>query len=356
MGSSRQEAVLLLSQLGSTNRAMIQPEWARVEAEACKLSPWLCGDIRYFVFEPFGEAICRGPTTLTRAKLWGSGMTEPVTVVVKLRSSDWNVAKHVEGSLKALQAVLMNESPEPVLDVSGEESVIVAAVNMVKGEQIQLAELFCGGFAGISQAAALLYSAGLPIHVAWRLDWDPLIQPYLETQDPSLRFVHNHAGLTDVETGQEFVVQGDAASVWWMSAFLHRPTNAIALSTPCPPWSGAGRARGLDSPEGRLLERMVAVCQVAGVRYVLLEQVENYPRHPHFRKVQGARSLSPYCCPLMSLACTLTLASFRVPVPAHVPNHQRPIESGMASTLQHVLWPVIQPSMSFPSPCFRRRG
>ena len=274
-----------VSPRGGAKRAMWNPEWERLRVLAAGLSPLLFGDVRNFLLQPVGEAVVRGPETRVRAHLLGDQQGQPILVVLKVRSSDWMAVRHVQGALKALQARLLDESPAPVLDLTGPESVLVGNIPTAVGEHLQIAELFCGGFAGVSQAATLLHSAGLPIHTAWRLDWAQETEPFLTTQDPELRFVRNRDELAEIQPGEEFVIQTDAHRQWWIAAFAYCPVQAVAISAPCPPWSGAGRAQGLHSPDGQLLAKMADVCGAVAVPYIFIEQVANFPQHAHFKQI-----------------------------------------------------------------------
>ena len=128
-----------VSPRGGAKRAMWNPEWERLRVLAAGLSPLLFGDVRNFLLQPVGEAVVRGPETRVRAHLLGDQQGQPILVVLKVRSSDWMAVRHVEGALKALQARLLDESPAPVLDLTGPESVLVGSIPTAVGEHLQIA-------------------------------------------------------------------------------------------------------------------------------------------------------------------------------------------------------------------------
>ena len=263
-------------------------EWRRLQTCATSLSPLLAGDVRNFVIEPYGKEASQGAVTWIRAVILGNQDGKADAVALKLRTSDWVAVRGSCCPLKAIQARLCDEAPYPVLDLTGPDAVLITAVCVAGGEQLQIAEVFCGGFSGFSQAASILHAARLPAHIAWKLDWDPLVQPYLRAQCPDLMVVASRDALDMVQPEDAVLLQANAADTWWMSMFSRRPTNAIALSAPCPPWSGAGRSRGLHTAEGRLMIRLADVCGCLGIPVVIIEQVASFQRHEHFPTVLQA--------------------------------------------------------------------
>ena len=73
-----------------------------------------------------------------------------------------------------------------------------------------------------------------------------------------------------------------------------RPVQVVVISAPCPPWSRAAGAPVLRHPDGQLLLRAADICGIAEIPVVVLEQVENFPRHSDYRAVCRAWSLSGY--------------------------------------------------------------
>ena len=275
---------------------MVEPEWRRLRSICTDLSPLLHGDVRNFLIEPYGPANVSGAITWIRATILGDSVGHATTIALKIRTSDWTAVKHSTCALKALQARLQDEPPCPVLDLTGPDAVLVAALQVERGEQLQVAEVFCGGFSGISQAITLLHKAAVPIHTAWRLDWDPLVQPYLCAQVPNLCVASSLSELDEAQPHQELLLQANADDNWWISTFARCPIDILASSAPCPAWSSAGRARGLRSGEGCLLLRMADVCSALEIPAVLIEQVANFPRHEDFGAVMAGWKEAGYTC------------------------------------------------------------
>ena len=62
------------------------------------------------------------------------------------------------------------------------------------------------------------------------------------------------------------------------------------------PWSSAGRAKGLECVEGRLMTRLAELCGALEVPCAMLEQVDNFPRHAHHAQVMQVWQQSGYSC------------------------------------------------------------
>ena len=264
-------------------------EWLRLLDVCRDLTPLLDGQVRNFVVLPFGAANSQGAVTWVRAHIQTAhSMEAPHTVALKIRTADWLAVRFNQGHLKAVQATFCDEKPYPILDLSGPESVLVASVNIRNAECLQVAEVFCGGFSGWAQGVTLLHSAAMPLQLAWRLDWDPSVNKYLQTQHPALRVISTPAALEEVLPHEDILLQVDAFEVWWLRMQSARQVHIMTVSAPCPAWSNAARSRGLHSREGSLLLHMAGVCGCLGIPVVALEQVDHFPKHADYEAVMTA--------------------------------------------------------------------
>ena len=264
-------------------------EWLRLLDVCRDLTPLLDGQVRNFVVLPFGAANSQGAVTWVRAHIQTAhSMDAPHTVALKIRTADWLAVRFNQGHLKAVQATFCDEKPYPILDLSGPESVLVASVNIRNAECLQVAEVFCGGFSGWAQGVTLLHSAAMPLQLAWRLDWDPSVNKYLQTQHPALRVISTPAALEEVLPHEDILLQVDAFEVWWLRMQSARQVHIMTISAPCPAWSNAARSRGLHSREGSLLLHMAGVCGCLGIPVVALEQVDHFPKHADYEAVMTA--------------------------------------------------------------------
>ncbi|CAE7231259.1 unnamed protein product [Symbiodinium sp. CCMP2456] len=218
------------------------------------------------------------------------------TVVLKLRPADWGVLQHVQGPLKVLQALIGQHDSDLILDCTDIRSVVLGAADIVQGESVQMAELFCGGFNGFAQAAFVLNRGSVPLHACWSLDIDEDCDRMIKCREPATQFLRSPQELEEaVSLHSDLVhVSADIKWNWWMRCFLHMPVQLVAASPPCQPWSSAGSESGLDSSEGQLMLRLIDVVSAVGVPVIVLEQVAGFVQHPHYPIVMQAWALAGY--------------------------------------------------------------
>lgn len=82
------------------------------------------------------------------------------------------------------------------------------------------------------------------------------------------------------------VIHGDLfdKKIWCLVGLLK--VQHLCMSTPCPPWSGAARALGLASKDGRALAYAVYMSRIAGIKVIELENVPGITRHEHFQDLK----------------------------------------------------------------------
>eukprot|EP00438_Fugacium_kawagutii_P026361 Skav206082 [mRNA] locus=scaffold2150:33552:38108:+ [translate_table: standard] len=144
-------------------------------------------------------------------------------------------------------------------------------------------ELFAGGFAGWT--------------TAWKV-LSPLMNQDLNVLavDSDERACKTYAithGATYIPSNQEVQPQDFAEKsnriIWnaniheeHMTATLTKmQPQIVTVSAPCPPWSGAAGAEGLESDEGALLMKALLMCRAARPKVIAVEQVSNFNSHPH---------------------------------------------------------------------------
>ena len=273
-------------------------EWDRLLKCANQLSEGLLGLTRNFIVQPSGEDQVRDNIVWIRADLLeaNSEATHTTRVVLKLRLADWTAVKHSTQPLKVLQSLVTIQDAQFVLDCTGIDSVVVSVAPICVGETVQVAEIFSGGFNGYAQAAYVLHRHGVPVHMRWSLDKDVDCEDMIRCCCPDTVTVHSPNEL------QEVVMNGIAHvhvttnihTSWWLRMFAHAPVNVVCLSPPCQPWSAAGSESGLFSDEGIVVLRAIEVLGALHVPVVVLEQVANFTKHPHYSCVQEAWKLAGY--------------------------------------------------------------
>eukprot|EP00435_Cladocopium_sp_Y103_P043006 s66_g12.t1 len=182
-----------------------------------------------------------------------------------------------------------------LMDIEVPASAIVMPQLQDSVLPVKVIEFFSGGLGGWKTACSFLSSseniACKVLAIEWDLDaaWAysvshgvPLINGR-KRLDPCLALKHDH-----------LVVHTDVAGDSWLSLGSAWQPDIVTISSPCPPWSAAGSASGLNSEEGQLLIRAIAVCKMLRPRIIALEQVSAVTNHEHFKFVMRTLSWAGY--------------------------------------------------------------
>eukprot|EP00438_Fugacium_kawagutii_P018508 Skav201481 [mRNA] locus=scaffold828:142627:144900:- [translate_table: standard] len=155
--------------------------------------------------------------------------------------------------------------------------------NMVPNT-INWLELFAGGFGGWKSAADFVtsqISAGDIRSIAVEHDVN-IAMSYAIT---------NHTGFVQQEhplskdffqnCPGDWVIRDDVMSPKWKQAVAAIGIDAVSISAPCPPWSGASHAPGLNRDDGMLLMESILEARYFRPLLIHVEQVVNFAQHPH---------------------------------------------------------------------------
>ena len=95
---------------------------------------------------------------------------------------------------------------------------------------MQVAEVFCGGFSGFSQALSLLHKAFLPF------------TPCMEAMGPGSTEISTDPGpesalshstdFDDLSPEDNVLVQANVVDEWWFRIFTHRPIHIATVRLP----------------------------------------------------------------------------------------------------------------------------
>eukprot|EP00438_Fugacium_kawagutii_P005162 Skav206279 [mRNA] locus=scaffold922:67572:74711:- [translate_table: standard] len=117
-------------------------------------------------------------------------------------------------------------------------------------------------------------------------------QAFARTHGVNLLFMEEVWPLVKRQTlpSSNFVLVADMKDprVWALAAMLG--INGWAMSPPCPPWSSAGNALGLQTNDGVLLTTVLDLAGKCGVQYIMMENVPNIVQHSDFGQVKSAAS------------------------------------------------------------------
>ena len=148
---------------------------------------------------------------------------------------------------------------------------------------LHVLEFFGGGMGGWKAAGSFLSKF-------FQQQWETIA---IENQvDVAMCYAitHNTGLLTDLahlprnffcEQRSSWVICQNILDRTWHPFVAAWGVDAIALSPPCQPWSGAATSPGLERPDGKLTAIGLLLCRWFRPHYIALEQVVGFQSHPH---------------------------------------------------------------------------
>ena len=220
----------------------------------------------------------------------GQWAVDPNTaVVVRVAAFVYESVARYTSRLRILQASVKLGGDLPVIDTCTGLAVVAGAFIQQQHTQLEVAELFSGGFCGWSQGVQVLRSFGLPVRVRWLLDTELSCFHGAKLQHEGLVQVLDQSELLPLlQQNMPAFLCANFESVWWAQSIASSRPSIVAVSAPCQPWSAAANAHGLNDPDGRLLLHAFALLAAVGPEIILLEQVEGFKHHLHFPLVRHA--------------------------------------------------------------------
>ena len=82
---------------------------------------------------------------------------------------------------------------------------------------------------------------------------------------------------------------------WWITTPVN-PFTGLGWSTPCQPWSHAGKCQGLHQPFGRLLVHSVGIMFLFGIPQAAMENVPGLVEHLHWKQIRSLLDRLPAPC------------------------------------------------------------
>ena len=251
---------------------------------------------RHFHVQQDGRFIVEGDCVLATGILLDSWNLDarPVRVpceqkvVVRMKLSDWHAVGKHSPCLRILHSMLGEDEALPVIDTTFGAAVVSGLCTIRSDESLTMAEVFSGAYNGWSQAAYVLRSLGVPVHVRWLLDVEP--QCFAASQlihGGNLVKVSNNRELRHALEGScDVFAVANVTHDWWHGLLALPNLSLLVMSPPCPPWSTASSGPGLQCAEGRLFLNMLSIIEVVKVPCVCVEQVAGFCKHVDAKEIE----------------------------------------------------------------------
>eukprot|EP00438_Fugacium_kawagutii_P021652 Skav223780 [mRNA] locus=scaffold575:7395:11870:+ [translate_table: standard] len=148
-------------------------------------------------------------------------------------------------------------------------------------------EAFAGGYGGWSAAAEFLHAHGPCEYMTIGIDsCMGAAMMYAMTHECPIIDAHQTLPWDAiVRLNQGAVLHGDFDSSCWLSAISTWGVDVMAISAPCPAWSGAAGQSGIDSTQGLLLPQAILTARFLRPLVLTIEQVNGFGTHAHKKHV-----------------------------------------------------------------------
>eukprot|EP00438_Fugacium_kawagutii_P009979 Skav234398 [mRNA] locus=scaffold873:183676:188215:- [translate_table: standard] len=178
--------------------------------------------------------------------------------------------------------------------IFGEDAACLPTYETVHAEQsfgssrpLRMLELFSGGFGGWSSGLGFISQfLSYPVRcVGIDSCWDAVTQ-YAVTHTANIINGFQDFPVTLLDQHAHTIIWADIDSESffgfpaWIQQMMHWAPDYLCFSSPCPPWSSAGRLSGLSTAEGMLFPKALSICRMLRPRLVGIEQVAGFPSHP----------------------------------------------------------------------------
>eukprot|EP00438_Fugacium_kawagutii_P021031 Skav205789 [mRNA] locus=scaffold340:232682:235681:+ [translate_table: standard] len=230
------------------------------------------------------------PEGIERKSFWEDHLTMPIdrdTGISKKMIWKTNEMKPEDGKriwiCNLLQCLEQNEEVFVMDEMSYWMEVPQTRVN----QSLTVVEMFAGGFAGWSMAWKSLEETKTN-RIA--IDSD-------EAACTSFAVTHEASFLPRGSTieadvferkGESIIWQADIADERQMAQVTKLCPDLVTISAPCPAWSGASGAEGMNRTDGELMLKALLQCRVWRPKVIALEQVSNFNSHEHKQCIMKA--------------------------------------------------------------------
>ena len=150
------------------------------------------------------------------------------------------------------------------------------------GPPYKVAEFFGGGFGGWKAAGSVLHQC-VDLQSQFVAVEHDLATAVAYTITHKTGFFSGTEFLTETsfDNGKHWMIHADVFDPKLRAPLTAWSPQIVTISAPCPPWSGAASAKGLDSIDGQKLMKAILETRWLRPHVILIEQVLGFNHHPH---------------------------------------------------------------------------
>ena len=157
-------------------------------------------------------------------------------------------------------------------------------------DKFALVELFAGGFSGWSEAVHVMRQCGISWESVLGVEIDKCVAHVYACNNScvvvdadDLAFGQNQTLLAEHDGHTLF--RGSVCDRRFMKLVPWKQRVAVAMSSPCPPWTRSSDKNGLFHEQGRIFPFTAAEMRYLQPEVIAAEQVDSFKGHEHFQGV-----------------------------------------------------------------------
>ena len=178
---------------------------------------------------------------------------------------------------------VLDSFPSTECDFVVDQHCIPLPVSTDFRQKLKILECFAGGYGGWSTACHFLQKFHNQDFQICGIEND-LMSAWNFAKSHSAILVDGHSDIPGdilMKSNRNFILHSDIGSDKWLQCVSNWRPDIFCISSPCQPWTGAGRTKGLLSPDGAILLDAIARCKLLRPRLLLVEQVSGFVGHEH---------------------------------------------------------------------------
>ena len=205
-------------------------------------------------------------------------------------------------------------------------------------------DLSCGGYGGWSYGMAHAHEMGWPRYQIIGIDMNLHAATQHSLNHRTLLMPNQKIPLTwFLDREQSMTFHADITNMRFEQSLALANADVWSFSFPCQSWSRSAYAKGFGDENGEVLAKGLGLARLHRPRYIALENVKNFPSHPHFAVFLKL----VHWCGYRMIGHRILDASERLPVsrPRWLGILQRVEEA--KTTFQWMSWGNPQPSVPY---------
>lgn len=213
---------------------------------------------------------------------------------------EWQASQPPPINQKVFLLNVLEQFPKETADwVFDEASSVIYTYDSVhsntpfgENRPVRILELFAGGYGGWAGGTDFLRQfLPFPVHVVGIYSsWEAVVH-YAIGHSANIIDGHQPFDVTVLRQHEHSVIWADINDEClhgcpaWLPTLSKWSPDFLCFSSPCPPWSTAGRNTGLTVIDGQLFAKATLLSRILQPRLVAIEQVAGFPAHQDFKKL-----------------------------------------------------------------------